>query len=148
MPDQKKPKVTIGPDGTIHVDNGDDKTPNPSGTPAVAKAAKSNSANASQKLNVENKVKSNAKMPGKQPAQVNTRTQSTNTSREAKLGNTSPAPQHSQQKRSVELDSFSIFLCLAGFALMGVGIFLGLNVPICLAGVALYFWAGYRNTRL
>lgn len=69
MPDQKKPKVTIGPDGTIHVDNGDDKTPDPSGTPAVAKAAKSNSANASQKLNVENKVKSNTKMPVEPPAQ-------------------------------------------------------------------------------
>ena len=144
MPNQKKPKVTIGPDGTIHVDNGDDKTPNPSSTPAVAKTAAPNSVKAGKNPS----VKSNVKMPGKQPTQVNTRTQSTNTSREAKLGNTSPAPQHSQQNRSVELDSFSIFLCLAGFAIMGVGIFLGLNVPICLAGVALYFWAGYRNTRL
>ena len=69
MPEQKKPKVTIGPDGTIHVDNGDDKTPKPSGTPAVAKTAKSNSANASQKLNAENKVKSNAKMPVEPPVQ-------------------------------------------------------------------------------
>ncbi len=69
MPTQNKPKVTIGPDGTIHVDNGDDKTPNPSSTPAVAKTAKSNSANASQKLNVENKVKSNAKMPVERPVQ-------------------------------------------------------------------------------
>lgn len=144
MPDQKKPKVTIGPDGTIHVDNGDDRAPKPNSTPGIAKTAAPNSVKAGKNPS----VKSNVKMPGKQPAQVNTRTQSTNTSREAKLGNTSPAPQHSQQKRSVELDSFSIFLCLAGFATMGVGIFLGLNVPICLAGVALYFWACYRDTRL
>lgn len=144
MPDQKKPKVTIGPDGTIHVDNSDDRAPKPNSTPGIAKTAAPNSVKAGKNPS----VKSNVKMPGKQPAQVNTRTQSTNTSREAKLGNTSPAPQHSQQKRSVELDSFSIFLCLAGFATMGVGIFLGLNVPICLAGVALYFWACYRDTRL
>lgn len=69
MPEQKKPKVTIGPDGTIHVDNGDDRTPEPNSTPAVAKTAKTNIANASQKPYVENKVKSNAETPAEPPVQ-------------------------------------------------------------------------------
>lgn len=65
MPDQKKPKVTIGPDGTIHVDNGDDKTPIPSSTPAAAKTATPSSVNVGTYPN----VKSNVKMPVEQPVQ-------------------------------------------------------------------------------
>ena len=38
MSDQKKPKVTIGPDGTIHVDNGDHTPQTASGTSKTASA--------------------------------------------------------------------------------------------------------------
>ena len=133
MPSQNKPKVTIGPDGTIHVDIGDHSQNN-----ASSKNSNSNTAppNAPKKSSKTTEADSNKKQSSRTE-------QHASTSGDVEFRNTSPQPTQPSKKRKSVPDS--VMLLLAGVGMIFLGVVALPDIRLIVVGVLSIAVAFYCN---
>lgn len=110
MPNQNKPKVTIGPDGTIHVDNGDHSQNNEGSKNSNSHTAPPNAPKKTSKTTEADSSKKQSSRTG----------QHASTGGDVEFRNTSPQPPQPSKKRKSMPDSAKLLLAGVGMFFLGV----------------------------